>query len=354
VASVAQEPASTDPGGNGGSAEPRRARPAWREIGTRALALREGSIIVITLVTAIYFSVNTSSFLTAENFETLLPYFAPLAILAAGEVFVMILGEIDLSIAAMYLFAPILFYKCNTSLGLPLVPAVIGALLVCMVIGVVNGVFVSVVGVNSFVATLGTLFTFEGLSLIISKGTPVATPGGQPPLGTFGKVFGGGTYSELIWAVGIVLILQIVLTFTRWGLHTVAIGSNKLGAAEAGVRVNLVMIRNYMLCALTAGLVGIFEAIRSATVQPNPAGPNEILFLAVAAAVIGGTLLTGGSGTVVGALIGALFLGILKDGLILQGVQANYLLFYTGLAVLVAMTANVFVGRARRGRTGSG
>jgi len=267
---------------------------------------------------------------------------------------VMILGEIDLSIAGMYLFAPIIFYKLNSSVGLSLVPAVIVAMLICMAVGAINGVFVSIVGLSSFVVTLGMLFTFEGLSLIISKGTPVATPGGQPPLGTFGKVFGGGTYSELIWAVAIVVILQAVLTFTRWGLYTVAIGSNKLGAAEAGVRVNLVMIRNFMLCAVTAGLVGIFEAVRSATVQPNPAGQNEILLLAIAAAVIGGTLLTGGSGTVVGALIGALFLGILKDGLILQGVQATYLLFYTGLAVIVAMTANVFVGSVRRGQTGGG
>jgi simple sugar transport system permease protein len=354
VASVAQEPAARDPSGGTGPAQQRRALPGWRAVGARLLALREGSIIVITIVTAIYFSANTSNFFTGENFETLLPYFAPLAMLAAGEVFVMILGEIDLSIAGLYLFAPILFYKLNTSVGMSLLPAVIVALLVCMVIGAINGVFVSVVGVNSFVVTLGMLFTFEGLSLIISKGTPVATPGGQLPLGTFGKVFGGGTYSELIWAVAIVVILQVVLTFTRWGLYTVAIGSNKLGAAEAGVRTHLVMIRNFMLCSLTAGLVGVFEAVRSATVQPNPAGPNEILFLAVAAAVIGGTLLTGGSGTVVGALIGALFLGILKDGLILQGVQANYLLFYTGLAVIVAMTANVFVGRVRRGQTGGG
>jgi simple sugar transport system permease protein len=223
-----------------------------------------------------------------------------------------------------------------------------------MAVGALNGFFVAVVGINSFVTTLAMLFTFEGLALIISHGTPVPTPGGQVPLDTFGKVFGGGIYSELIWAVAIVAILQVVLTFTRWGLYTVAIGSNKLGAAEAGVQVKLVMIRNYMLCALTAGLVGIFEAVRSATVQPDPAGANEILFLAVAAGVIGGTLLTGGSGTVVGALIGALFLGILKDGLILQGVNANYLLFYTGLAVIVAMTANVYVGRARRGHTGSG
>jgi simple sugar transport system permease protein len=353
MASVAQEPSSAGPsGGSGGSAQPRGGASRLRAVGGRLLALREGSIIIITIVTAIYFSAKTSTFTTGENFKTLLPYFAPFAILAAGEVFVMILGEIDLSIAAMYLFAPIVFYKMNSSVGLPLVPAMIVALIACMAVGAVNGIFVAVLKVSSFVTTLGMLFTFEGLSLIISKGTPVATPGGQPPLGTFGKVFGGATYSELIWAVAIVVLLQTVLTFTRWGLHTVAIGSNKLGAAEAGVRVNLVTIRNFVLCALLAGLVGVFEAIRSATVQPNPAGPNEILLLAIAAAVIGGTLLTGGSGTVVGALIGALFLGILKDGLILQGVQANYLLFYTGLAVIIAMTANVFVGRARRGGGG--
>ena len=95
-------------------------------------------------------------------------------------------------------------------------------------------------------------------------------------------------------------------------------------------------------------------SILSLDSAPDPAGANEILFLAVAAGVIGGTLLTGGSGTVVGALIGALFLGILKEGLILQGVNANYLLFYSGLAIIVAMTANVFVGRARRGHTGLG
>jgi simple sugar transport system permease protein len=374
VASLAHDSTAGGPEkGPEGSARARRALPEGRTVLERMLSLREGSIIVVTIVTAIYFALNTNSFFTGTNFKTLLPYFAPFAILAAGEVFVMILGEIDLSIGALYLFAPILFYKLNSSLGLPLVPAVIVALLACMAVGAVNGFFVAVVGINSFVTTLAMLFTFQGLALIVSHGTPVATPGAAlhtttvqvthvvnghtitlpeqvNHVSTFAKIFGGGVYSELIWAVAIVAILQIVLTFSRWGLYTVAIGSNKLGAAEAGVQVKLVMIRNYVLCALTAGLVGIFEAVRAATVQPDPAGSNEILFLAVAAGVIGGTLLTGGSGTVVGALIGALFLGILKEGLILQGINANYLLFYTGLAVIVAMTANVYVGRVRRGQ----
>ena len=377
MAGVARESATrAPPAGPEGPARRHWALPTGRQVLERAISLREGSIIVVTLITAIYFSVNTSTFLTGANFKTLLPYFAPFAIIAAGEVFVMILGEIDLSIGAMYLFAPFLFYKFATA-GIPLVPSVIIALAVCMAVGLANGFFVAVIGVSSFVTTLATLFTFEGLALIISHGTPVATPGAAVHtttrevshvvnghhivlpetvnhIGTFAKIFGAGTYSELIWALAIVVILQIVLTFTRWGLYTVAIGSNKLGAAEAGVRVRLVMIRNFVLCSLTASLVGVFEAVRATSVQPDPAGANEILFLAIAAAVIGGTLLTGGSGTVVGALIGALFLGILKNGLILQGVNANYLLFYTGLAIIVAMTVNVYVQRARRGYRSDG
>jgi len=318
------------------------------------LTLREGSIIVVTIVTIVYFSINAHNFATGSNFKALLPYFAPIAILAAGEVFVMVNGEIDLSIGAVYLITPFLFYKLASN-GVPLVPAVIISLLGAALAGFVNGFFIAVVGISSFVATFGMLFTLDGLTLVISHTAPVSTPGTSAiHVNTFAQVFGGGIYSELIWALAIVVILQLVLTFTRWGLYTVAIGSNKLGASEAGVKVKLVMIRSYVLCALTAGLVGVLEAVRSGTVQPDPAGANEILFLAVAAGVIGGTLLTGGSGTVVGALIGALFLGVLEDGLVLQGVNANYKLFYLGLAIIVAMTANVYVGRVRRGHVGGG
>jgi simple sugar transport system permease protein len=140
--------------------------PRSRQLLERAMALREGSIIVVALITALYFTLNTSSFFTGANFKTLLPYFAPLAILGAGEVFVMILGEIDLSIGAMYLFAPFVFYKLSTA-GIPLVPSLLLSLLCCMAVGAINGFFTAIIGINSFVTTLGMLFTFEGLSLII-------------------------------------------------------------------------------------------------------------------------------------------------------------------------------------------
>jgi simple sugar transport system permease protein len=319
--------------------------------GMKVLALREGSIIVVTIATFLYFAVSTNHFVSSGNLKTLLPYFAPLAIIAAGEVFVMILGEIDLSVGAVYLFTPFMWHIIHHA-GVPMYPSIILALVVAMIIGAVNGVVVAYVGMASFVATLAMLFTLDGLTLIVSHSTPVQVPGTKiGKVTSFAQIFGGGTYSELFWAIGIIIVFQIVLTFTRWGLYTVSTGGNRLGAAEAGIRTRMIIVRNFVLAAGLAGFVGILEVVRTTSATPDPSGSNALLLQVVAAAIIGGTLMTGGDGTIVGALIGALFIGILQDGLIIKGVSANYNLFYLGIAVFIAMTLGVLV---RRVRTGSG
>jgi simple sugar transport system permease protein len=351
--------------------EPRAARPGAGEMLRRFLTLREGSIVVVTVLAALYFAVKNDRFFTHANFETLLPYFAPFAILAAGEVLLMVAGEIDLSIGSVYLFAPFMFYEFNQA-GVPLVPCLILALLCCAVVGIINGVFTEIIGVSSFITTLGMLLGLAGLTLIISHAQPVAMPGAEVTsrtvnvthvvngqtitlpekvneIGTFAKIFGGGVYSELIWALVIIVAVQVLLTRTRWGIYTIAVGGNKHGAAEAGINVRLTVIRNFVVCSLFAGFVGVLEAVRASSVTPDTAGASETMFRAVSAAVIGGTLLAGGEGTAVGALIGALFLGILRDGLTLEGVNADYLDFILGVAILGAMVINVYVGRVRKG-----
>jgi simple sugar transport system permease protein len=355
--------------------EPRAVRPGARQMLVRFLTLREGSIIVVTLLAILYFSLTTDHFFTHANFVNLLPYFAPFAILAAGEVLLMVAGEIDLSIGAVALFAPFMFYKFDQA-GLPLVANLILALLCCSVVGLINGLFVEVIGVSSFITTLGMLLGLGGLVLIISDAQPVAMPGadvvthtvnvthivnGQKivlpeqvnEVGTFAKIFGAGAYSELIWALVIILGTQVLLTLTRWGTYTIAVGGNRLGAQEAGINVRLTVIRNFIVCSVFAGLVGVLEATRAASVTPDTAGASESMFRAISAAVIGGTLLIGGVGTAIGALFGALFLGVLRDGLTLKGVNADYLDFILGLAILGAMVININVGRVRR-RSGVG
>jgi simple sugar transport system permease protein len=349
----------------------RARRPGAGELARRFLTLREGSIIVVTILAALYFTVKTDTFFTHANFVTLLPYFAPFAILAVGEVMLMVAGEIDLSIGSVYLFAPFMFYEFNQA-GLPLIPCLILALLCCAVIGIINGIFTEVIGVSSFITTLGMLLAVGGLTLIISHAAPVAMPGAEVTsktinvthivngqkvtlpehvnqVGTFANIFGAGKYSELIWALLIVGAVQVLLSLTRWGLYTVSVGGNKLAAAEAGINVRMTVIRNFVLCSMLAGFVGVLEATRSTSITPDTAGASETMFRAVSAAVIGGTLLLGGEGTAIGALFGALFLGILRDGLTLEGVNADYLDFILGIAILVAMVINVYVGRVRKG-----
>ena len=369
-ASSTSSPAPSRAPGSPSAREPRSGRPGPRDLLLRFLTLREGSIIVVTILTALYFTVQTERFFTHDNLISLLPYFAPFAILAVGEVMVMVLGEIDLSIGSVFLFAPFMFYQFNEA-GLPLLVNLVLALACCALVGLINGFFIEVIGVSSFITTLGMLLGLGGLVLIISDAQPVAMPGAEVTsrtvnvteivngqeitlqekvneVGTFAKLFGAGAYSELIWALAIVVGVQVLLTLTRWGTYTIAVGGNKLGAREAGINVRLVVIRNFVLCSLLAGLVGILEAVRSSTVTPDTAGAAETMFRAVSAAVIGGTLLIGGVGTAIGALFGALFLGILRDGLTLEGVNADYLDFILGIAILVAMVINIYVGRVRR------
>ncbi|MGH2857855.1 MAG: ABC transporter permease [Solirubrobacteraceae bacterium] len=345
VASDTRESGPSSPG-----PAPRRARGAeGLSLVKQFLTLREGSIIVVTAITVIYFAVTTPVFFTGANFRNVLPYFCFLAIMGAGQVFVMTLGEIDLSIGALYLITPFIYWKF-TEAGLPLVPSLVLSLVVAGIIGAFNGFFTAYIGIASFVVTLAMLFFLDGLALILSHSEQITTPGTSvTKVGTFAQIFGGGTYSELIWALGIVAVLQVVLSFSRSGLYTVATGGNRIAAAEAGINTRMIVLRNFVLCAVTAGFAGVLEGVRTSSITPDPSGSNQFLLYAIAGVIIGGTAMTGGEGTVVGALIGAFFIGTLEDGLTVKSVPATYEFLWLGIAILIAMTINRLVRRVRLG-----
>ena len=148
----------------------------------------------------------------------------------------MINGEIDLSIGAVYLFAPFIFHEFAEGPGCRSCRALLLAMLMCVLVGLVNGLFTAVVGIKLVHHHAGDAGA-TGLTLIISDAQPVQTPG-TDVLGeasTFSNVF-GGTYSELIWALAVVIVLQLVLSFSRWGVYTVAVGSSRIGAARPASR----------------------------------------------------------------------------------------------------------------------
>ena len=212
-----------------------------------------------------------------------------------------------------------------------------------------NGVITTYLRVPSFITTLGMLFFLNGVTLHLMEGSQQFMPGGE----TFQNIFGSQPEhyklflnSEFFWALGLILIVQAILTWTRWGLWTFATGGNAVAAAENGVNVRWIKIGNFMLANVLAGFAGILDSTRVTTIVPLQGGP-DLMFLAVAGAVIGGTSLFGGVGSVIGGFIGVAVLIILRTGLNILGVSAFTFDLIIGLAILASMIANVQVARLR-------
>lgn len=307
----------------------------WSKLGSFLLRRREASIFIIAIALIIYFRVSSANFLTSANISTLFGFIYATAIIAAGEVMLLICGEIDLSVGQVSALAPFIMYFVYQA-GIPLWVGIIAGLAVSAVVGLFNGIFTVWFRIPSLIATLGMLFLLNGINLTISGGEPVLTP----IVGQINQVMGANAYWEIGWALAVMIVMQVVLSFTRWGKHTVATGGNLLGASEAGVNVSRIKIGNFMIASTLAGLAGIMEGFRIASIDPLAGGTN-LMFNAVAGAVIGGTALTGGLGTVVGAFLGVVSLQILYDGFTLLGVSAFTFDIILGVAILVAMALNI-------------
>jgi simple sugar transport system permease protein len=327
---------------------PRRTehRGVLRRVGSSLLHSREASIAIAGIALIVYFQSTASAFLSPSNIANLAEYAATTAIIAAGEVMVLICGEVDLSVGQVYALAPFVMFYAHEA-GIPFLLAILLGLIVGAFVGLCNGIITVLLRIPSFITTLGTLFIINGVTLTISGGYPVQPKGG--PIIT--NLFGGNPISQILWAIGITLVLQFVLVKTRWGLHTIATGGNLIGAAEVGIKIKRIKIGNFIICSVLGGLAGTLDAFRISSIDPL-AGGTEIMFMAIASSVIGGTLLTGGSGTIIGAFFGASVLGILKDGFTLSGVSAYTFDMILGAAILITMLINVHLSRLRAAGAG--
>ena len=310
---------------------------------TFLLRQREASVLIIAVVLFIYFSVTTTNFFSHGSFVNIAQYMAPYVIIGIGLVLLMICLEIDLSVGFVWTLSPYVM-RFFVDSGIPTFLAiVITVLILGAVIGFVNGFVTTVLGVPSLITTLATGYIIFGYTLTISAAQQVNIP---PESLGLGHWFGALAWSEIIWATVLVLIFHVILTRTRWGLYTVSVGGNLLGAKEAGIKVNQIKIGNFMLCSGLGALAGIIEAFKNNIIDPS-AGQLAVVLVALAGAVIGGTSLAGGSGTMIGLWLGMLVLGILQDGFNLRGISSNKFLIILGAAILLAMIANTYLARLR-------
>jgi simple sugar transport system permease protein len=308
---------------------------------------REATVLAVVVLLIVYFgfisSAGRGSFFGTVNLANLGQIAGPIIIIAVAEVMLLICGEIDLSPGFVYSFAPFLMYFLIVYHGFPVILAILVSLLMGLVVGVVNGFLTVTLGLPSFITTLGTGFALEGITLSTSNATQATPPTNS--LG-IGKWLGGYAYSEIVWAVIIVAIFHMVLTRTRWGLYTIAAGSNQLGAREAGINVGRIKYGNFMVSGVLGAFVGIQIAFQTNVIDPT-AGGYQPMFYGVAAAVIGGTAMLGGSGTIIGALLGAMLLAVLQDGFPIIGISAYPLDIIFGGTILIAMIANIQLARLR-------
>jgi simple sugar transport system permease protein len=317
-----------------------------RSVAGAFIRRREASVLVVALGLLVYFQASTSNFLTPNNLRNIAQATAPTAIVAVGIVLLLVSGEIDVSVGMVFALSPYLMHYAIDLYGIPAIPAIVLTLIVASGIGMVNGYITVRFRVPSFVATLGMFYVLQGVLLTTSNAFPVAIPASTE--GTIRSWLGAADWSSLTWCLIIVGLFHLVLTQTPWGLHTISVGGNPLGASEAGINAGRIKIGNFMIAAVLGALAGLMEAFRIHSIDPNIGGGTRVTFTAIAAAVIGGTALAGGSGTVIGALLGMLVLAELQNGFNLIGISANPYFLIQGSAILISMIANQYLTRLRR------
>ena len=321
---------------------------------------REASIAVVALVLVVYFQLGNGAFLSSQELSVVLRDTGRYGMIAVAEVMLMITGEIDLSVGSTFSLAPYIMVLLSISFGAPLAISAPTGILVGVMVGVINGIITVRFRVPSLITTVGTFFLLQGVVVSIYNSQPIVDPVQEPFNEIFGEnLFGPAdpiwswhgltAFTPFLWTVLVVLVMQVVLNRTTFGLHTIATGSNIIGAREIGVRTDRIKVYNFMIAGGLAAAAGIVNTTQFASADPLAGGPFLTL-QAIAAAVIGGTSLLGGSGTVIGALLGAFVVATLNNGLVMMGAQATVSDSYLGAAIVLAMILNVQVDRMRARR----
>jgi simple sugar transport system permease protein len=268
---------------------------------------------------------------------------APLGILAVAVALLMIGGEFDLSVGSIIGVTGMAIMLLTQHLHLPLYFALALALVLALLIGLGNGYLVTRTGLPSFIVTLGTLFILRGVAIAVTRLLTRRTQlGGLDDLAGYDTarlVFG----SSIIWCIGTVIIATWILQRTHWGNWIFGTGGNRDAALRAGVPVTRVKIALFMTTAFAAWLVAVLQVVRFTGADALRGEQQE--FRAIIAAVIGGTLLTGGYGSVVGAAIGALIFGMVQQGIVITGIDADWFQVFLGIMLVLAVIANNYVRR---------
>lgn len=318
------------------------------------MTLLKGRTFIVLIVLLIFFSITANNFLSVNTLLLIGKHVALYGIIAIGMTYVIITGGIDLSVGAVVGLAGMVaggllqkgltleFAGVTIYFSVPLV--VLITIIVGALIGVINGIIITKFNVAPFIATLGTMYICRGFANLHSNGATYSDLKGYEGLGNQGWIFFGSTVFGIPVGLIILAIMAVIFSFilkkTVFGWHVFSIGGNEKAAKLSGVKVDKVKILVYMISGICAAVVGIIACSQLAAAHPATGESWEMN--AIAAAVLGGTSMAGGIGTIGGTIVGAFVIGVINDGMVMCGVSEFWQMVIKGLVIIVAVVIDQF------------
>ncbi|MEY9999407.1 ABC transporter permease [Sinorhizobium fredii] len=320
--------------------------------GSLLLTLMKLRTFIALFAVIAFFSVFAPNFLSAANLILMSKHVALNAFLAMGMTFVIITGGIDLSVGSIVglcgmVAGGLILNGIDLQFGYTIYFNVFEVCLITLavgiVIGAINGLLITKLNVAPFIATLGTLYVARGFALLSSDGQTFPNLVGKPELSTTGFAFlGSGRLLGLPVSIWMLIVVALAAAYvakcTPIGRHIFAVGGNERAARMSGIRVDRVKMFVYMFSGFCAAIVGL--VISSELMASHPATGNSFELNAIAAAVLGGTSMSGGRGTIGGTIIGAFVIGILSDGLVMMGISSFWQMVIKGIVIIVAVVVD--------------
>ena len=293
---------------------------------------RELVTLVGIVLIYLFFAIIDASYMSWDNFLLILQQSTINGIIAVGMTFAIMTGGIDLSVGAVYGIVIVAIAKMTTSGWDPVISLLVGLLLGCAA-GCLNGIFVTKLKLQPFIATLGTMDIFRGVAYVVTDGVPIiGVPDDYRVL--FNTKLSNGIYIYVFVFLAVALVMGILLAKTRLGNYLYAVGGNEEAARLSGVSIDWVKIRAYMICGFFAALAGSIGLSNLGSGNPTAGEGYELD--AIAACAIGGSRMAGGKGSILGTVFGALLLAALKVGMIILNINTFYQYIVTGAIIVIA------------------
>lgn len=300
-------------------------------------------VFLINAVLFIVFSITNKYFFSVHNLEAIGYGLLSVGIVSIGMMMVMVAGGFDLSVGSTLALTGVIAAKLM-EFGMPIIVSIIAALIIGAVVGYLNGFFITKVGINPFIATLSTMSMVRGLALAITQGMPVyGLPDKFAYLGE-GRVF-GFPFAILLMII-LVTIFNIFMAKTPQGRLFYYTGGNEEAAKLSGIHTDRVKVASFMTVGVLAALAGVVMASRMMSMMSTAGTGLELK--AIAACIIGGAALRGGEGTIIGAFLGTILVGIIEDILILSNVSSYWQLFASGAILALVVSLDMVVRKIRR------